>query len=500
MSGSQDIPVDDLFLKMFMKTGRHHPLIHMAWADWCTHGNNTLHEAFLKGNIFRDDWSVDRIWSHIQRDLVWRYLYPSPLFLGKLVEALIQVLFEWTESPAQGAKFLEIAGVLHKNSELFGKTTRSQFLGNIRRSLTGGFFKWGDLSEPEAKHFESFGALHEFLPSILEQIGESQLYDPLIAKTILGDQDLGYSNNTKLIPVLMRPLATLVDFVGAHEDPAFSFGKGEYSELTAFGQLHHDLSTYHVLDRSLEQSLGFFKLGVAHFLMPPPGAGYIRRWGNRNVSGKDVEHFAAMRGYLAAEAELRGPGVFFRQCLALGGFNFAKWTLPAIKALGQKYTTEEGKTLGTNWLQTAAGTKRELLNRLQIPADTNINTKTWEGIKQNLAHWRYDWDQTQEIKGGAQLQTAAETERPPESKAEEVEPTKKRKRVSFGERGTVPDPGMAQIFAEPQTEWAWPSGFTAGEVRPFEIEDLRKDATGTGYGPLYLAVGGVALAFLAFAS
>ena len=165
MSGNQDIPVDDLFLKMFMKTGRHHPLIHMAWADWCTQGNNTLHEAFMKGNVFRDNGDVERIWAHIQRDLVWRYLYPSPLFLGKLVEALIQVLFEWTESPAQGAKFLEIAGVLHKNSELFGKTTRSQFLGNIRRSLTGGFFKWGDLNEPPAKNFESFGALHEFLPS-----------------------------------------------------------------------------------------------------------------------------------------------------------------------------------------------------------------------------------------------------------------------------------------------------------------------------------------------
>ena len=276
-----ELESDDLFIKMFHHNKQPHPLIHMAWADWCARKNHKSHMAFLNGHVFRVFEDHEKMWEAVQTDLVHRYLYPSALFLRDLVEGAVEVLHAWVVAPEEDHPVFREGGKrseqLHVEiSQLFDEGENKTWLDALRNSLKGEVFRW-ETSDmlPFARHFTDLGTLKEFLPELLAKIGDSPLYHPFEAKLLYGSIEDGYTGESiKFIERLLLPLKQLVTYVAKQDQ--YRFGNPE--NLTWLGQLHKDLTEVAFSDGQ--------KWGAAFFAYPPRQARYVDRF-EKEVHWKD---------------------------------------------------------------------------------------------------------------------------------------------------------------------------------------------------------------------
>ena len=520
---------DDIFRKMFTSNGHHHPLIHWAWADWNTKGDTALHEAFLGGNIWRIFDGADKMWAELQRDLVWKYLYPSRDFLAALVAGLFTAYYKIcvNVNPNSALRSEGFGGeVKAAISVLFGKD-RTDWLESLHRSLSGGFFEWDtpQKNQPPPDSFASIAEMVRFLPEIVKRIAppgqkeRNKSWDPAVAKYLLGSVKDGW-NVRAFIPTLLRPLDSLLRWVAEDKTSQFRFGTVENAEsnppygkaLTPLGELHLDFQDINVAGT---------RLGVALFLVPPPKAMYVRRLQDVNgFVGKEViQQYAAGLGYLE-KADRGSDAQAFRELLALAGYKYAVWTLPAVEKVGEKYALAPGEHPARHFLDTEAYSGRRNYEKLTLEPDTHgvdrgygetISKTTWEGLvfvmkrkARELKILRLAAQEEEELvstalAGGGQFPQLTAAQYQDVSTVGSY--GKKRKRVTFDPK--TPPERMAT------GEWRLPPGFHKvspeaayslqfeGGVRPFEIEDVPRDTQG-GNTTMYMLVGGAAaLALLA---
>ena len=272
---------------------------------------------------------------------------------------------------------------------------------------------------------------------------------------------------------------------------------------------------------------------------------YVRRLQDVNgFVGKEViQQYAAGLGYLE-KADRGSDAQSFRELLALAGYKYAVWTLPAVEKVGEKYALAPGEHPARHFLDTEAHSGRRNYEKLTLEPDTHgvdrghgetISKTTWEGLvfvmkrkareRKILREARREEEEelvTTALAGGgefrartpytgltqAQYQDVSTVGEFPQLTAAQYQDVstvgsygKKRKRVTFDPK--TPPERMAT------GEWRLPPGFHKvspeaayslqfeGGVRPFEIEDVPRDTQG-GNTTMYMLVGGAAaLALLA---